>query len=449
MKLYSKTKNELYMIDGTVGLASDLSDESMGNTWVLSSIEKRFPGIVRVDVVDLDPSKYCFIIFAGKFSLNQSIKIICPYVILSYSCDFIEPVNNDFIKNALLFTVRDNHTAKTLNIYPNISSDATFLYPHIFRELREKIANIKLIWRNFEDIKKININYDAYIGDVPFSQNKTTYSKIRQIIDKVGFMTYDTLELKYNEKEIIERMKSYDLVISSDYYSLILAMQLGIPCIAFNASPSIKGLMNDCMLKIYCIDVNNMFSLSKILEYAISKNNRVDMMKNISNYTDICKEKIVECMNLVEEKILANVPLLDPNDNVTTTKDPFVLDKISSESKISTYISEVLNKYTTIQQQELLENMKKDFDIFHTSTAAKIKYRLEIAEIRRLERLKEIERKKLEEIEKMEAEKQRVLIADKEKKLAELFDISTVNDATVLRSVLINRKLTEIQNMNK
>lgn len=441
MKFYSLFRKELFMIDGTIGLVSDWDDQSLGNTWITFSLERRFPGMEKVNMSNIENSLCSFLIFVGCINLDQKVIPKCPYIILSYWCDFETKYNADFIKGAVMFTARDVNSAGTFDFYPHVSSDLTFLYPQKLQRPNESIKYIKLVWRNLEEMKKKSIHYDLYIGNIPHIYDSLTMVRVRTLVEKFGLTTYDPQHIKYDEKVLYDKLRNVDLVISADYYSLIAAIQMGIPCIAINSCPSIKSMMNECSLREFCIDVKDILTLPDVIQKMNSSSVRRYVIEKMNNYSKQSTEKICEWMNLVENKIILSVKMLDKD---IVEVDPLIVDKMVKDSQIGNHITDLLSKYSDAQKLEVIHNIKKDFDAFHLVTTENIKYRLEVAEIKNNEKKKEEEKQRVAKIEQQKLEEKKILNETHNEIVNNIFTSQYApENNTVSRSVFIARQLKE------
>jgi len=271
MKFRSALKNKSYALANKVGIVGNYENHDIGNLWQLECLEKRFQ-CEKVNQYDIDTTDCKILIFPGNCNLetlkNKNIK----YYVLGYATDFKKGnESNEFVKNAKIFTVRDECTFKHFDYGKNITSDSTVLFP-LETKLHQtygKLSKIKIMWsNNLESLLKTNVEYDKYVGPVSLGI-QSMYLKMRTLLEEVATTTTEfigpgsEISKSYLIKKIpitkilISQFIGYDLIVTTDYYVALAAIQLKIPVIAINTSPSIKILMEECLLSDYCIDVKN------------------------------------------------------------------------------------------------------------------------------------------------------------------------------------------------
>lgn len=451
MKFYSQLKKTEIILKGTIGLAGDWKSNTLGNSWILFSLQKRFPGAEVVDVTDVKNTKCCFLIFSGNFNVPIEFNVPCPYVVIGYSRNYDVGQFTDFVKKALIFTVRDYSTSTTLDFLPHSSFDPSLLYGNKQHRCNKEVKYIKFVWRNLTDIKNENVYSSIYIGDLPYwvscPDNTALYVRMRGEIEKFGLSSSDEMKIVYDDKTAREKTIDTDIIVSGDYYSLLLGFQYGIPCVAINTCPAIKCLMHDSSLKEYCIDVKDILTLPAILKKAVPKEARENMIKLQNLFVLSNSQLIKQTLDAVENKILSTIESINGSIE-ELINDPVVIDKLDSESKISNIALEIMSKYPDQQKLELIEKMKIDFDRFHKASIERIKYAIEIEKIKEEERKKEIARlNRLDE----ETKKQKLKELEPLKKeitVSEVINDSINFEGSALRSIHINNMLKQLINNN-
>ena len=228
-----------------------------------------------------------------------------------------------------LITVRDNPSKKILNNFgvsgPSIyvNSDPVFLlkktnithiidnYPYI-REMinsndRPLIGvSVREYESNGSDSKRILAqaadylieNYKVKIIFLPFKFDEDVH--VSEEILSLMKNQADILKAKLEPEELISILSRLSLVVGVRLHSIIFSSMANIPFIAVNYDPKVKYFVEDLGLSELLLEIDEDMSLKNIQE----------KIKYIRENNDKIKDILLEKVNNLEEKALANNKLV-------------------------------------------------------------------------------------------------------------------------------------------
>ncbi len=459
MDYFTNSEGKKISLNKLVGVVSNWKNESLENTWLYDSLITRFGNLEKLDITNFLNNECTFLIFLGEsIDLNINIELKVPYIILAYRADTLKEHNYKFIKNALLTTVVSNSTNKLFNSSLIVCPNPVFynLLPSI--KYIKNYKSAKIVFRDPFQLKKSEA-LNNYIGTVPYESGGILFSKLRTLVEKFYMSDYDLLDTKFDVESIQKKFKITKLMICFDYYSILLAIQLKIPCIAIDVNPSIRELMVDCGLQEFCIKCSDIPYINNILEKLEHTYVTDKIVYNMENYINVLNSKCKDLYNMLEDKILNNVKyneIFDKPINNDTEIKPFNVTfnlSLNSMKDITNNVTNIIhNDDDNIDKVALLNKMKLEFESFHKISLEKIK---QLEDDKRRKKQEEEEQKliltKLNKAKEEQLKKEQELLnlkmkeKDKDIKIKELLSIDfTKIDPSIDKSVYINRKLNEI-----
>ncbi|MBU4509418.1 polysaccharide pyruvyl transferase CsaB, partial [bacterium] len=228
-----------------------------------------------------------------------------------------------------IITVRDNPSKKLLNnlgvsgpsIYVN--SDPVFLlkkkninhiidnYPYIQELINSDVrpligVSVREYKSNSSDLKRIFAqaadylieNYQAKIIFLPFKFDEDVH--ISEEILSLMKNQADVLKTKLEPEELLSLLSRLSLVIGVRLHSIIFSSMANIPFIAFNYDLKVKYFVEYLGLPELLLEINKDISLKNIQE----------KIEYIRENNDKIKDILLEKVNNLEEKALANNELV-------------------------------------------------------------------------------------------------------------------------------------------
>jgi len=284
---------------------------NLGDLWILESLKRKFPGIIPITTEEEDFSKYDFMIIGGGGLLNGP-RLRAPYnkpIPTQYGSFGLggefdikdKELLQDLINSSQFFGVRDKHNMET---YSNnqvtkleISGDCTFMFPLRRYNPNKLIKTIKLIWRDPFGLLKwdkskhhqddglvLNEMFGNYLGPIPFNDNLKCLKFYTDTLKKYGNVIFDNyVSQQFDTKEMYDRFKGIDLVVTMRYHGVVAAVQLGIPCIGLDIYPKVRTIMTDVGLEKYCIKLNDINKINSLINDI--KTNWEEIRTKMDTYT--------------------------------------------------------------------------------------------------------------------------------------------------------------------
>ena len=220
-----------------------------------------------------------------------------------------------FINNSDLFGVRDSYNLLNYSNNAQISGDCTFLYPlKVKEDINLDRMNIKIVWRDPYgllkwDKSKFHMHDGLVLNDIfldyilgnsyTLLSNEIYLNKLNNLLKPFN-TNFNDLQIKeVNDEFIYEEFKDIDLLIGMRYHSIVASIQLGIPVIAITIYQKVETLMNDCGLSDFCIKINELDKIPKIIKnikvnYKNIRNKMLKYTKNNEKIINDYSEKLIQ-----------------------------------------------------------------------------------------------------------------------------------------------------------
>ena len=204
-------------------------------------------------------------------------------------------VNSDpvfLLKKKSLNSIIDNHPF----IQELINSDGRPLIGVSVREYKSNGSDSKRIFAQAADY--LIENYKAKIVFIPFQFDEDVH--ISEEILSLMKNKAEVLKIKLEPEELLSILSRLSLVVGVRLHSIIFSSMANIPFVAFNYDPKMKYFVEDLGLSELLLEIDENISLKNIHE----------KIEYIRENNDKIKDILLEKVNNLEEKALANNELV-------------------------------------------------------------------------------------------------------------------------------------------
>jgi len=205
-----------------------------------------------------------------------------------------------YVNSDPVFLLKKKNINQTMDNYPYIqeliNSDNRPLIGISVREYKSNAINSKRIFAQAADY--LIENYKAKIIFFPFKYDEDVH--ISQEILSLMKNKAEILKIRLEPEELLSILSRLSLLVGVRLHSIIFSSMANIPFIAFNYDPKVKYFVDNLGLSELLIEIDKDISLKNIQEKIEYVRENTDKIKNI----------LLEKVNNLEEKALANNELV-------------------------------------------------------------------------------------------------------------------------------------------
>ena len=205
-----------------------------------------------------------------------------------------------YVNSDPVFLLKKKNINQTMDNYPYIqeliNSDSRPLIGISVREYKSNGADSKKIFAQAADY--LIENYKAKIIFFPFKYDEDVH--ISQEILSLMKNKAEILKIRLEPEELLSILSRLSLLVGVRLHSIIFSSMANIPFIAFNYDPKVKYFVDNLGLSELLIEIDKDISLKNIQEKIEYVRENTDKIKNI----------LLEKVNNLEEKALANNELV-------------------------------------------------------------------------------------------------------------------------------------------